>query len=205
MFKKFLIFIFGIALFASTNLFALIAIQDLKVGQKITSLSIHDQYGDIHNFEEYKDKKILIVYFPFNLVWCKSPFHRLDWEKMLIEFKENFEVFKKHNIIILPIFTERSIRDLVFMRYERYKLPFGLMLEDSNDQRESNGLFAFSKKWENFFSKTSAWAGQVPYIFGLDNNNFEFAILDKTILVKGNKRTEFKKNLTETITNLFNI
>ena len=89
----------------------------LQIGNPAPHFLLKDQDGKMHQLDDYKDKKLIIYFFPK----ADTP----GWIKQACGFRDEFQNFEDLNISILGIsFDSKS--DLKSFK-EKYSLPFDLL------------------------------------------------------------------------------
>ena len=102
----------------------------LRIGNPAPHFSLKDQDGKLHQLDDYKDKKLVIYFFPK----AGTP----GWIKQACEFRDEFQNFEDFKISILGIsFDSRS--DLKSFK-EKYSLPFNLLSDTDKVMGSAYGV-----------------------------------------------------------------
>ena len=92
----------------------------LKIGDKAPDFTLKDSFDNEISLSDFKGKKVIIYFYPKdNTPGCT---------KEACNFKENWDVLQKNNIIVLGISKDNSASHQKFI--EKFDLPF-LLLTDS--------------------------------------------------------------------------
>ncbi len=92
----------------------------LKIGDKAPLFELYDQNGNLISLQDYKEKKIVIYFFPKAF----TP----GWTKQACGFRNQYDAYKKNNIEIIGI--SYDTRDTQKSFSDKYSLNF-VMLSDS--------------------------------------------------------------------------
>ena len=112
----------------------------LKVGDKAPEFTLKDSFEKEISLREFKGKKIIIYFYPKdNTPGCT---------KEACNFKENWDLFKNNNIVILGISKDNASSHQKFI--EKFNLPFILLTDpepyEVSSAYESYGLKKFMGK-----------------------------------------------------------
>ena len=102
----------------------------LQIGNPAPYFSLKDQDGKMHQLDDYKDKKLVIYFFPK----AGTP----GWIKQACGFRDEFQNFEDFKISILGIsFDSKS--DLKSFK-EKYNLPFDLLSDTDKVMGSAYGV-----------------------------------------------------------------
>lgn len=102
----------------------------LRIGNPAPHFSLKDQDGKLHQLDDYKDKKLVIYFFPK----AGTP----GWIKQACGFRDEFQNFEDFKISILGIsFDSKS--DLKSFK-EKYNLPFDLLSDTDKVMGSAYGV-----------------------------------------------------------------
>ena len=91
----------------------------LKIGDKAPEFTLKDSFDNEISLSDFKGKKVIIYFYPKdNTPGCT---------KEACNFKENWDVFQKNNIIVLGISKDNSASHQKFI--EKFDLPFILLTD----------------------------------------------------------------------------
>ena len=91
----------------------------LKIGDKAPEFTLKDSFDNEISLSDFKGKKVIIYFYPKdNTPGCT---------KEACNFKENWDVFQRNNIIILGISKDNSASHQKFI--EKFDLPFILLTD----------------------------------------------------------------------------
>ena len=91
----------------------------LKIGDKAPEFTLKDSFDNEISLSDFKGKKVIIYFYPKdNTPGCT---------KEACNFKENWDVFQKNNIIVLGISKDNSASHQKFI--EKFTLPFILLTD----------------------------------------------------------------------------
>ena len=91
----------------------------LKIGDKAPEFTLKDSFDNEISLSDFKGKKVIIYFYPKdNTPGCT---------KEACNFKENWDVFQKNNIIVLGISKDNSASHQKFI--EKFDLPFILLVD----------------------------------------------------------------------------
>lgn len=92
----------------------------LKVSAKAPDFSLPDQQGHIHKLSDYKDKWVLLYFYPKD--------DTTGCTKEACGFRDNFPKFKKSKLTILGISVDPITSHAKFKK--KYNLPFTLLADE---------------------------------------------------------------------------
>ena len=91
----------------------------LKIGDKAPEFTLKDSFDNEISLSDFKGKKVIIYFYPKdNTPGCT---------KEACNFKENWDVLQKNNIIVLGISKDNSASHQKFI--EKFDLPFILLTD----------------------------------------------------------------------------
>ena len=91
----------------------------LKIGDKAPEFTLKDSFDNEISLSDFKGKKVIIYFYPKdNTPGCT---------KEACNFKENWDVFQRNNIIVLGISKDNSASHQKFI--EKFDLPFILLTD----------------------------------------------------------------------------
>ena len=91
----------------------------LKIGDKAPEFTLKDSFDNEISLSDFKGKKVIIYFYPKdNTPGCT---------KEACNFKENWDVFQRNNIIVLGISKDNSVSHQKFI--EKFDLPFILLTD----------------------------------------------------------------------------
>lgn len=153
MLKKF------IALFMTFSLIN--SVNAIEVGQDIPEFKLHDEAGNWRTNQEFKDKKIVIFFYPKdNSPICNSQIRGL---------RDNYQVFEKNCITILGINYDSSESHKKLK--DKFNLPFSLLSDRTGEIAKAFG--ADRAKIINLFPKRKTYI--------IENNKIKQIIHNVTI------------------------
>ena len=116
----------------------------LKVGDKAQEFKLKDSYEKEGSLSDFKGKRIILYFYPKdNTPGCT---------KEACNFKENWDLLQKHNIVVLGISKDKASCHQKFI--EKFNLPFILLTDPEpfkvSSDYDSYGLKKFMGKniWE---------------------------------------------------------
>ncbi len=89
----------------------------IRVMKQAPSFTLPDEHGVMHSLSDYKGKKVVIYFYPKD----ETP----GCTKQACSIRDNFDIYQKHNIIVLGINTDTVESHKKFK--EHHKLPFVLL------------------------------------------------------------------------------
>ena len=101
-----------------------------EVGEPAPNFVLEDQDGMIHKLEDYKDKKLVIYFFPK----ADTP----GWRKQACGLRDNFSNYEKSNIAILGISYD-SINSLSEFK-EKYSIQFNFLSDSKKNVGKVYGV-----------------------------------------------------------------
>ena len=107
----------------------------LKVGDKAPDFNLKDSFEKDVSLKDFKGKRIILYFYPKdNTPGCT---------KEACNFKENWDLFKKNNIVILGISKDNAISHQKFQ--EKFNLPF-ILLTDPEPYKVSSAYDSYGLK-----------------------------------------------------------
>ena len=107
----------------------------LKVGDKAPDFNLKDSFEKDVSLKDFKGKRIILYFYPKdNTPGCT---------KEACNFKENWDFFKKNNIVILGISKDNAISHQKFQ--EKFNLPF-ILLTDPEPCKVSSAYDSYGLK-----------------------------------------------------------
>ena len=92
-----------------------------EIGKPAPEFSLHDQNGNLHSLADYKDKKLVVYFFPK----ANTP----GWTKQACGFRDESEKYEALKIEILGISYDPKKALIDFK--EKYRIPYNF-LSDKN-------------------------------------------------------------------------
>ena len=92
-----------------------------EIGKPAPEFSLHDQNGNVHSLADYKDKKLVVYFFPK----ADTP----GWTKQACGFRDESEKYEALKIEILGISYDPKKALIDFK--EKYRIPYNF-LSDKN-------------------------------------------------------------------------
>ena len=92
-----------------------------EIGKPAPEFSLHDQNGNLHSLADYKDKKLVVYFFPK----ANTP----GWTKQACGFRDESEKYEALEIEILGISYDPKKALIDFK--EKYRIPYNF-LSDKN-------------------------------------------------------------------------
>ena len=92
-----------------------------EIGKPAPGFSLHDQNGNVHSLADYKDKKLVVYFFPK----ANTP----GWTKQACGFRDESEKYEALGIEILGISYDPKKALIDFK--EKYRIPYNF-LSDKN-------------------------------------------------------------------------
>ena len=127
----------------------------LQVGDKALEFCLQDSFGKEVSLRDFKGKKIILYFYPKdNTPGCT---------KEACNFKENWNLFQKNNIVVLGISKDNATSHQKFI--EKYNLPFTL-LSDPEPHKVSSDYESYGLK--KFMGKE--YMGMIRNTFLIDTN-----------------------------------
>jgi len=106
-----------------------------KVGEGAEDFELPDQDGKIHRLSDYKGKWVLLYFYPKDFTpGCTTE---------ACSLRDNFERFKKFNLIILGVSIDSVARHKKFS--QKYKLPFIILSDSEKKAVNLYGVFRLKK------------------------------------------------------------
>ena len=112
----------------------------LEVGTKAPDFELPDQNEEMHKLSDYAGKKVILYFYPKdNTPGCT---------KEACNFKENWDLLQKNNIVVLGISKDNASSHQKFI--EKFNLPFILLTDPEpfkvSSDYDSYGLKKFMGK-----------------------------------------------------------
>ena len=127
----------------------------LKVGDKAPEFNLKDSFGKEVSLNDFKGKRIILYFYPKdNTPGCT---------KEACNFKENWDIFQKNNIVILGISKDNSLSHQKFI--EKFNLPF-ILLTDIEPFKVSSDYDSYGLK--KFMGKE--YMGMIRNTFLIDTD-----------------------------------
>jgi len=104
---------------------------DLKVGDKIPSFSLKDQYGKMFNIDDFVGQTAMVIYF-----YPKDD--TPGCTKEACSFRDSYEEFTEKQIKVIGISGDDVESHLNFAK--KYNLPFTLLADSNNEVRNLFGV-----------------------------------------------------------------
>tara|TARA_Y100000589_G_scaffold13201_1_gene10715 strand:- start:17249 stop:17716 length:468 start_codon:yes stop_codon:yes gene_type:complete len=127
----------------------------LKIGDRAPEFNLKDSFDKEVSLTDFRGKRVIIYFYPKdNTPGCT---------KEACNFKENWDLLKKHNFVIIGISKDNASSHQKFI--EKYNLPFTLLTDpipcEVASKYESYGLKKFMGK---------EYMGMIRNTFVIDNN-----------------------------------
>ena len=136
----------------------------LKIGDKAPDFTLKDSYGNEISLNKFRGKKVIIYFYPKdNTPGCT---------KEACNFKENWDVLQKNNIVVLGISKDNSASHQKFI--EKFDLPF-ILLTDSEPCQVASNYDSYGLK--KFMGKE--YMGMIRNTFLIDANGIIEKIYSK--------------------------
>tara|TARA_Y100000589_G_C26899613_1_gene525691 strand:+ start:159 stop:626 length:468 start_codon:yes stop_codon:yes gene_type:complete len=129
----------------------------LKVGDKAPEFNLKDSFENNVSLKDFKGKKIILYFYPKdNTPGCT---------KEACNFKENWDLFKKNNIVILGISKDNALSHQKFQ--EKFNLPF-ILLTDPEPYKVSSAYDSYGLK--KFMGKEYMGMMRNTFVINSDGN-----------------------------------
>lgn len=135
----------------------------LKAGMKAPEFSLQNQYGELINLKDYLGKKVVIYFYPKN--------HTPGCTKQACAFRDNYEEFKKNNIVVFGISKDTVSSHMKFV--EDYNLPFTLLADPNLEVIQAYDVW----KEKKMFGK--AYMGIMRSTYVIDENGVIIKVFAK--------------------------
>ena len=116
--------LFFIVVLSTLNLFS----QKLKVGSKMPSFELMDQYGEYFNSNDYLNKQSLVVFF---YTKDKSPICTRE----VLEFNKSIEKFKNQNAVVVGINSGSFVTHREFV--VKYQLKYPILYDRNGEVQKA--------------------------------------------------------------------
>ena len=127
----------------------------LKVGDKAPEFKLKDSFEKEVSLNDFKGKKIILYFYPKdNTPGCT---------KEACNFKENWNLFQKNNIVVIGISKDNAASHQKFI--EKFNLPF-ILLTDPEPFKVSSNYDSYGLK--KFMGKE--YMGMLRNTFLIDND-----------------------------------
>ena len=135
----------------------------LKVGDQAPTFSLPNQDGDNVSLSDYKDKQLVIWFFPK----ASTP----GWTTQGIGFRDELEEYNKRNISIIGVSADPPSKQKKFV--DKYEFKYPLLCDESHEMLEKYGVWGLKK----FMGREYMGINRVTYI--LDENHIIKDVIDK--------------------------
>lgn len=135
----------------------------LKTGMKAPEFSLQNQYGELINLKDYLGKKVVIYFYPKD--------HTPGCTKQACAFRDNYEEFKKNNIVVFGISKDTVSSHMKFV--EDYNLPFTLLADPNLEVIQAYDVW----KEKKMFGK--AYMGIMRSTYVIDENGVIIKVFAK--------------------------
>lgn len=135
----------------------------LKAGMKAPEFSLQNQYGELINLKDYLGKKVVIYFYPKD--------HTPGCTKQACAFRDNYEEFKKNNIVVFGISKDTVSSHMKFV--EDYNLPFTLLADPNLEVIQAYDVW----KEKKMFGK--AYMGIMRSTYVIDENGVIIKVFAK--------------------------
>lgn len=107
----------------------------LKIGDKAPDFSGFDQDGRFHQLEDYKDKKLVVFFYPkANTPGCTAE---------ACDLRDNFERFKANNYELLGVSADTQKAQGKFK--DKFNFPFPLLADEDKEVIQAFGVWGPKK------------------------------------------------------------
>ena len=135
----------------------------LSIGDKVPSFDSTDQNGNSFNLDKFKDKKIVLYFYPRdNTSGCTA---------QACDLRDNFQEFKNNNYVIVGVSTDSPKSHVKFI--EKNNLPFDLIADEDKSVHKLFGTWVEKK----MYGKT--YMGTARKTFLIDENRIITDIIEK--------------------------
>jgi len=135
----------------------------LSIGDKVPSFDSTDQNGNSFNLDKFKDKKIVLYFYPRdNTSGCTA---------QACDLRDNFQEFKNNNYVIVGVSTDSPKSHVKFI--EKNNLPFDLIADEDKSVHKLFGTWVEKK----MYGKT--YMGTARKTFLIDENRVITNIIEK--------------------------
>lgn len=135
----------------------------LSIGDKVPSFDSTDQNGNSFNLDKFKDKKIVLYFYPRdNTSGCTA---------QACDLRDNFQEFKNNNYVIIGVSTDSPKSHVKFI--EKNNLPFDLIADEDKSVHKLFGTWVEKK----MYGKT--YMGTARKTFLIDENRLITDIIEK--------------------------
>ena len=129
----------------------------IKVGDKAPELNLKDSFEKNVSLKDFKGKRIILYFYPKdNTPGCT---------KEACNFKENWDLLKKNNIVVLGISKDNSVSHQKFI--EKFNLPF-ILLTDPEPYKVSSDYDSYGLK--KFMGKEYMGMMRNTFLIDADGN-----------------------------------
>lgn len=129
-------------------------IKPLAEGDKAPCFSLPDKDGELIHSEDYQNERILLYFYPKAM----TPGCTIQ----ACNLRDNIDEFKKHNITIIGISTDKPEKLLRFT--EKELLNFDLLSDHNHTVAESFGVWG----QKEFMGKTYDGIHRISFLIGID-------------------------------------
>ncbi|WP_345490867.1 thioredoxin-dependent thiol peroxidase [Orbus sasakiae] len=128
----------------------------LKAGEKAPLFSLPDQDGEEISSKDFKDQRVLIYFYPKAMTpGCTV---------QACNLRDNFEDFKKYNVAIIGISTDKPEKLSRFA--EKELLNFTLLSDETHEVAQAFGVWG----QKEFMGKTYDGIHRISFLIGKDGN-----------------------------------
>lgn len=111
----------------------------LEVGTKVKDFRLKDQFGNFHSLSDYKNKKVVIYFYPKdNTPGCSIQANA---------FKNAYNKFLENDIVVIGISKDSVKSHNNF--YMKYDLPFILLSDENLEVIKYFGVYVKKKMFNN--------------------------------------------------------
>ena len=104
-----------------------------EIGKPAPEFSLHDQNGNLHSLADYRDKKLVVYFFPK----ADTP----GWIKEACGFRDESDNYKELGIVILGISFDSKSSLKAFK--EKYRIPFNFLSDNKKKVGKKYGVSRF--------------------------------------------------------------
>jgi len=131
-------------------------INPLKAGEKAPLFSLPDQDGEEISSKDFRDQRVLIYFYPKAMTpGCTV---------QACNLRDNFEDFKKYNVAIIGISTDKPEKLSRFA--EKELLNFTLLSDETHEVAQAFGVWG----QKEFMGKTYDGIHRISFLIGKDGN-----------------------------------
>ena len=107
----------------------------LNVGDKAPRFSLYDQNNNLKTLDEYKNKKMILWFFPK----ANTP----GWTIEGCGFRDKFQMFSDKGYIIIGVSADSPKKQKKFV--EKYNFPFTMLCDENHDMLKDYKVWGLKK------------------------------------------------------------